>query len=53
MYISKIQGGYFISLAAPRRRGRRPGVEKLLAQRYGEESGNTIKNQTSAEDGNI
>ncbi|KAL1820977.1 hypothetical protein ACET3Z_015846 [Daucus carota] len=37
-------------LVAPRRRGRRPGVEKLLAQRYGEESGNTIKNQTSAED---
>ncbi|KAL1834774.1 hypothetical protein ACET3Z_004425 [Daucus carota] len=34
----------------PRYRGRGPGVERLLAQRFGEESGNTIKNQTSAED---
>ena len=42
-----------ITLAAPRRRGRGPEVGKLLAQIFGEESGNTTKNQTYAEDGNI
>ncbi|KAL1806483.1 hypothetical protein ACET3Z_029551 [Daucus carota] len=39
-----------IHTKAPRHRGRGPGLERLLEQRFGEESGNTIKNQTSVED---
>lgn len=41
------------SSAAPTRRGRGPGVEKLLAQRFGDESGNTTRKQTATEDGII
>ena len=40
-----------ILFAAPKRRGRCSGVEKMLSQRFGQEDGNRTNDQTSAKDG--